>query len=641
MTNRHSLGLLSVTAMLSIVFSSCEKTRLELEELYPIVFRTDILPMTKATENSFENSDEVGVLIVKSSGEIYADNNKFVYNNGTLQSADGLKWYSSNETCEIIASYPYDPSYNYNGQYQYNAAIDQSTYGAFIGSDLLVGRANNVNPGKNVINLTFEHSCTQFQVNVKNQSSETIQSVKFLNLEYHQSKSYGFNGCSGDGVKAADIIPYHTSSNGVDIYRAFVPSSQIVLFQVEITTSVGTHLYKSNQSFSLKSGALYFIEISLWDKDAAQNVSLTPQFKNWETINLSVSEEGGSNEGGGSDEDDDTRTFASFQEMYNAGYGHTYTPSTPMGNHYIGAHVTTQSDKDWLLNASNEPDLLPSTPGYYWKEYPVTLYPFGTPKPADINQHVIGDCSACAVFAEMAYVAPDFIKSIIKDNGNKTYTVNMFDPQGKPVDVCVSSKFLGSSSFGAVSGKNDVACWSTILEKAMMKWEHIYQVNPDVYGIGSEHVAPLFTGEGDSFAFYPGNLTPSQFKDAVELAFESKCLLIGGFNQGGVYVGKSQTVTAHAYSFMKDSDPQALFAMRNPWGFSPGDSGYTDGVLHIMDDGTVPPLIDIRIICPGVLAQYYESNLGPYNPPVFNNSVKYQCRLLKERIFLQPELFGR
>ena len=169
-----------------------------------------------------------------------------------------------------------------------------------------------------------------------------------------------------------------------------------------------------------------------------------------------------------------------------------------------------------------------------------------------MNQHGIGDCSACAVLAEMAYVAPEFIKSIITDNGDNTYTVKMYDPQGKQVDVCVTSKFLGSSSIGAVSGKNNVACWSSILEKAIMKWEAIYQVNPDIYGIGSEHVAPLFTGDGDSFAFFPGNLTASQLKNAVDFSFNSKCLIIGGFNKGGVYVESSQTVTAHAYSFHKD-----------------------------------------------------------------------------------------
>lgn len=35
----------------------------------------------------------------------------------------------------------------------------------------------------------------------------------------------------------------------------------------------------------------------------------------------------------------------------------------------------------------------------------------------------------------------------------------------------------------AASGKKGEATWATILEKAIMKWNYIYQVNPDINGI--------------------------------------------------------------------------------------------------------------------------------------------------------------
>ena len=69
-----------------------------------------------------------------------------------------------------------------------------------------------------------------------------------------------------------------------------------------------------------------------------------------------------------------------------------------------------------------------------------------------------------------------------------------------------TSTFLadGGNHLAAVSAKNDQACWSTVLEKAVMKWNYIFQANPDIYGIGSEHTTPLFTGVGDSFCFDRG-----------------------------------------------------------------------------------------------------------------------------------------
>ena len=297
--------------------------------------------------------------------------------------------------------------------------------------------------------------------------------------------------------------------------------------------------------------------------------------------------------------------------------GHTFSDKTPMGSHYANRHVTTASDIEWLSNATNEPARLGSAPGYSYRDYSVTLYPFGEPVPADVNQHGIGDCSALAVFAEMVYHNPDFIKSIITDHKDGTFTVNMYDPQGKPVDVRVTSKFLGDNNgIGAASGKNGVATWATVLEKAIMKWNKIYEVYPDIGGIGSEHVAPLFTGNGSSFAFYPGRISTADLKRVVEICLDEGMIVIGGFNRGGISVEGGETVTGHAYSFMYSRNPNALFSMRNPWGWCPGGDGKDDGLLNIVN-GEVPGTIDLRIIYPGDLANNSIENLMPYNPPVF------------------------
>jgi hypothetical protein len=330
-------------------------------------------------------------------------------------------------------------------------------------------------------------------------------------------------------------------------------------------------------------------------------------------------DDGGDDSGdGGDDGGDVVVSFDSFEDVVANATHFTASASTPMGNHYENKHVTTDADRVWLSTASNEPALLPSAASYTWRNYPVNLYPFGDPVPADVNQHGIGDCSALAVFASMAYLFPDFIKSIITDNGDGTFVVDMYDPQGDPVEVAITSLFLGTASgIGAASGKVGEATWATVLEKAIMKWNYIYQVNPDIWGIGSEHVAPLFTGEGNSFAYYPGTLIPSDMKKVASLSLDNGMIVIGGFNIGGLYVGSGQTVTAHAYSFMYSTDSNALFSMRNPWGYSPGTDGKEDGILNIANDGVVPSTIDMRIIYPGAAAKYLKTPVAPYVPPVW------------------------
>ena len=141
-----------------------------------------------------------------------------------------------------------------------------------------------------------------------------------------------------------------------------------------------------------------------------------------------------------------------FQDLLAKGTRLTHSTQTPMGKHYENRHVTTDEDRKWLLNPENEPALLQSASRYTYRTFDVNLYPFGTPQPADVNQRGIGDCCAMAVFAQMAYMFPDFIKSIITDHNDGTYTVKMFDPQGLPVDVKLKSTFLcDDSGLGATA----------------------------------------------------------------------------------------------------------------------------------------------------------------------------------------------
>mgnify|MGYP002625751841 CR=1 FL=1 len=291
--------------------------------------------------------------------------------------------------------------------------------------------------------------------------------------------------------------------------------------------------------------------------------------------------------------------------------GKTNSASTPMGQHFEGRHQTTDADRAWLSTASNEPDAVAGLTR--WVAKTVKLYPYSDPVPADVNQHAIGDCCACAVFASMAYLYPEYIKHIITNNGNNTYTVTMYDPQGNAVDVCVTNKILcdASGNIGQVTGKNNAVTWATILEKAMMKYMKIYQTS-GIEGIGTEHVAPLFTGCGDSFAFSPNSLYTSELKLAIEYCLGEGMLCVGGFNVADIPCGQLKSVTGHAFTFMLSDREDVIFYMRNPWGIES-----VDGMLEISDERTTVQTIDARIVYPGAAAPYLRDDLKPYTPPAF------------------------
>ena len=307
--------------------------------------------------------------------------------------------------------------------------------------------------------------------------------------------------------------------------------------------------------------------------------------------------------------------------------GNTHSSSTPMGRHFESYRAATEDDIAWLANPSNQPDTAyHEIHGKNFLAKTITLYPMSgqTPLPADVNQHGIGDCCMCAVFASFAYIYPDWIKSIIEKNGNN-YTVHMFDPKGNPVDVVVDNKIICNPDGGVfqVCGKNGKYNWATIMEKALMKWESCFRCNR-IGGIGTEHAAPPFTGNGDSYSFDWGDkLYNAEYPMIVDYAMSNGMIGVGGFHESGVLMGDLETVTGHAFTVMyADEGADYLFVMRNPWGNEPAGStasNRTDGKLKIPNDHEKLRLVDFRFVYPGAqMAQYKKEDLGGYTPPRFN-----------------------
>lgn len=309
---------------------------------------------------------------------------------------------------------------------------------------------------------------------------------------------------------------------------------------------------------------------------------------------------------------------SSISDLMTYSSGSTYSAKTPMGVHFENLHVTTDDDIKWLNDPDSEPPVPSSASDLHWATFHVNLYLYGKPDPVDVNQHAIGDCDGLAALACMAYEAPDFIKKIIKDNGDGTYTVSMYDPKGKAITVTVNSEFLagsGSEIEACSAQGSNVATWATVLEKAVMKYNVIYKFIDDIGGIGSEYATPLFTGQGNSFAFAPGALTPQHLQKVVRTCLAKGEFITGGFNIADQVLGNDLTVTGHAYTVVISTDPAALFSMRNPWGFSPATNGTNqdNGVLNVPNIGSIVSTIDVRIIDPGAAGD--KGTSVPYQKP--------------------------
>lgn len=301
--------------------------------------------------------------------------------------------------------------------------------------------------------------------------------------------------------------------------------------------------------------------------------------------------------------------------------------TTPMGWMFEKAHKLTDEESQWLANPEFEPNTLEHLPN--WRSCNVTLYPFGEPVPADVNQHAIGDCCCMAVFASYAYMYPEFIKSILTDNGNGTFTVNMFDPLGNPIEVGVGSTVMcnDQGSVGQCTGKNNVITWATILEKAMLKWVTIWPEVTPAEGIGTEVAHALFAGTGKANVIFPGTLFSEELTTLVKWGLQQERILVGGFTESGLKCDELETVTAHAFTLMYTAKSDFLFAMRNPWGV-----GTIDGVLNIPDEKRITQSIDVRLVYAGAAAPFKKKEVDYYHVP--------QYKILTTDIGVWPRLLN-
>jgi hypothetical protein len=308
-----------------------------------------------------------------------------------------------------------------------------------------------------------------------------------------------------------------------------------------------------------------------------------------------------------------TGDAACIDDLMPLSVGNTCSTITPMGTRFESAHVATAADLAFLASATDKPALPYS--GWSWDVFPVDIAPSGSPVPADENQG-LEDCDGVATMAELAYLAPHFIETIVLDNHDNTYSVKVYDPTGAPITVVLNNQFPKDTNghLGAAKGKDGLSAnWATLLENAVMKYIHVWpEVSGSINGIAKEVVAPIMLGKGCSFAFNKNVLSSADIRRVLEVSLRHGSLVVGGFGKkadgSNLTLNNFTLPNPHAWSGFWPNDDLTMISFRNPWGHNDyatggGSDGSRDGVLDV----PLAPLagiqyeqyIDIRVMEPG------------------------------------------
>ena len=223
----------------------------------------------------------------------------------------------------------------------------------------------------------------------------------------------------------------------------------------------------------------------------------------------------------------------------------TYSSRTPMGRHFQLCKQVKPDEKLWLESKKEAFD----DDKEQTEAYNVNLFPNGKPLLADIQQEGIILSNALGVLKDMASMYPDFIKSIIRQEAPDSFCVDMFAPEGKPIQVCVSNRFPQSDKEFFSMGENGTYIWLSILEKAVMKWLYVYNNQMPLAFYSAEWITPMFTGDGRSFCIQPSRLTDKDLTRLINTCRKNGMMVNGVADSRFTSLSGTPTVTNPDMSF--------------------------------------------------------------------------------------------
>lgn len=190
----------------------------------------------------------------------------------------------------------------------------------------------------------------------------------------------------------------------------------------------------------------------------------------------------------------------------------------------------------------------------------------GGPTINDIQQGGVGDCSLLSALQAVVEAAPDFIKSMIVQNPNDTYSVRFFK-EGVAHWVTVDGNVDGSGTSSANSS------WGAIIERAVVDFEATYLNEVNDYSSLPGGFDKLQEITGDTNTTFRAVYTTEEKWNTTDFDLLKTAVLNGQPVQFSSWessqnadTGQTNLVGAHAFAIIGFDDVTNDFILTNPWG---------------------------------------------------------------------------
>ena len=196
----------------------------------------------------------------------------------------------------------------------------------------------------------------------------------------------------------------------------------------------------------------------------------------------------------------------------------------------------------------------------------------------DPVQGSIDDCYLVAAAIETALVTPSTIQSMFTDNGNGSYGVRMYAPDGSMTYITVNNALPASGFARTASG----AQWVSLLEKAYVQYNAEFSGVANAYSsIDGGWAGGLSAITGDICVTYMCNASGSKTNWDTTI----KSMIINDLKAGDAVLfgsflsdkdaqnNKVDLVSSHEFAVIGYDQATSEFILQNPWGAA-GSSSY-------------------------------------------------------------------
>ena len=244
---------------------------------------------SRATDDAFEEGDQIGLFVVnhnvdgsattlKNNGN-YIDNTLLTYRNDTWSSATPLYWKDESTHADFYVYYPYTTTISNVEALPYQVKTDQSNLTDYKTGDLLIGKATDVKPTPNAVNINAKHMISQMAITLRagNGFTESSLASAYVHVKINRLKTNATVHLTTSEMTAtgdvADITPLKDGSQ----YKALIVPQTVADGNL-ITVNVNGrdfNLTKASNFHAFEAGKRYNFTVTLSKTSNGVNVGIT------------------------------------------------------------------------------------------------------------------------------------------------------------------------------------------------------------------------------------------------------------------------------------------------------------------------------------------------------------------------------